>query len=152
MPMPRTLYIIADGVRARYIERIGPGRFRTFRDLDGAHKPERSPAPARNRSSEIETAILRSIVEDLRVNERLGGFDNLVLAAPVRLQKILLAALTPALKKKLAGCINKNLAKVPDSDLYSHLPVFLAPATSHPNLEITHVPRENKQESEQAVS
>lgn len=123
MPVPRTLYILADGARARYIERIGPGRFSTFQDLACAHMQEARSDPRKN----IETAFLRSIADNLGAHKRIGDFDNLVLAAPARLQMILLAALTPALTNKLASCINKNLTKVPDSDLYSHLPVFLVP-------------------------
>jgi len=122
MPVPRTLYILADGGRARYIERIGPGRFSTFQDLACAD------SRGRIRESTLRaTAFLHSIAEDLGAHKRIDDFDNLVLAAPARLQKIFLAALTPALTDKLASCINKNLTKVPDSALYSHLPVFLAP-------------------------
>lgn len=125
MPVPRTLYILADAGRARYIERIGPGRFNTFRNLDRTQLHEKSPVVMRDMNNKTETAFVHSIAEDLRAS--IADFDNFVLAAPARLQKILLAALTPALTNKLASCINKNLTRVPDSDLYSHLPVFLAP-------------------------
>ncbi|QIG48899.1 host attachment protein [Nordella sp. HKS 07] len=144
MPVPRTLYILADGGRARYIERIGPGRFSTFRDLACAHRHDTSPELTRGRPGRVResatnaTAFLRSIAEDLVAHKRIGDFDNLVLAAPARLQNILLDALTPALTDKLASCINKNLTKVPDSDLYSHLPVFLAPNRT-PNPGAPHV-------------
>ena len=37
MRVPRTLYIIADGGRVRYIERIGPNHFKTFRKFVSAH-------------------------------------------------------------------------------------------------------------------
>lgn len=148
MHTPKTLYIVADGGRARYIERIGPAQFSTFRSFVSAHLHEKASELVRDRLGRVresattarhavaarsdprdktETAFIRSLAEDLSETESIGGFDNLVVVAPARLQKALRDALAPGLAAKLARCINKNLTKVPDNDLYSHLPVFLVP-------------------------
>ena len=42
MPVPRTLYLIADGGRVRYVERAGPGHFRTFLDALSAHMHDKT--------------------------------------------------------------------------------------------------------------
>lgn len=146
MRTPKTLYIVADGGRARYIERVGPARFSTFRNLVSGQMHEKSAALVRDRlgrvresattarhaleprndpRDKVEKAFLRSIAENLSTEDRIDEFDNLVVAAPPRQQKILIASLSPSLAAKLASRIDKNLTKVPDSDLYSHLPVFL---------------------------
>jgi len=42
MPVPRTLYLIADGGRVRYVERAGSGHFRTFRNALSAHMHDKT--------------------------------------------------------------------------------------------------------------
>ncbi len=146
MRTPKTLYVVADGGRARYIERVGPARFGTFRNFVSAHiheKPsdlvndrlarvQESATAARHaiaaRSDprgKIETAFVRSIARDLTEQAVLDGFDNLVFIAPAKLHRIFRDSLTSALTEKLVKCIAKNLTKIPDGDLHSHLPVFL---------------------------
>jgi protein required for attachment to host cells len=56
----------------------------------------------------------------------LADFDQLVFIAPAKLQKVFRKALPAMLAAKLVQCIDKDLTKVPDTDLYRHLPVFLA--------------------------
>src|SRR5437868_14829641 len=56
MRVPTTLYLIADGGRARYVERTGPGSFATFRKFVSAHIHEKAAAlghagPARIKES-----------------------------------------------------------------------------------------------------
>ncbi|WP_162914220.1 host attachment protein [Taklimakanibacter lacteus] len=147
MRMPKTLYLIADGGRARYIERTGPGRFNTFRKFVSAHMHEKSSALSRDRPGrvresattarhaieargnprdKVETGFIRAIAADISADASLADFDMLVFIAPAKLQKVLRDALPPALAGKLAKCIDKDLTKVPDDDLYRHLPVFLA--------------------------
>jgi protein required for attachment to host cells len=69
---------------------------------------------------------VRAIAADLREDETVNSYDNLVFAAPARLLKVLRSSLPPALTAKLAECIDKDLTKIPDENLYLHLPVFLA--------------------------
>ena len=147
MRAPRTLYIVADGGRVRYIERTGPSHFKTFRKFASAHIHEKSSeltrdrpgrvresaAPARHAieartdpRDKIERAFVRAIAADLREDETVNSYDNLVFAAPARLLKVLRDSLPPALTAKLAECIDKDLTKIPDENLYLHLPGFLA--------------------------
>jgi protein required for attachment to host cells len=147
MRTPRTLYIIADGGRVRYIERTGPSHFKTFRKFASVHIHEKSSeltrdrpgrvresaAPARHAvearidpRDKVELAFVRAVAADLCKDQTVSGFDNLVFAAPGRLLKVLANSLSPALTAKLAECIAKDLTKIPDENLHLHLPVFLA--------------------------
>ncbi|WP_162918343.1 host attachment protein [Taklimakanibacter deserti] len=145
--MPRTLYLIADGGRVRYVERTGPGHFTTFRKFVSAHMHEKASALGRDRPArvqesmtatrhgieprikprdKIELEFIEAIAADLREDETVGDFDNLVIAAPAKLLKALRKSLPAAFTAKLVDSIDKDLTKIPDSDLYRHLPVFLA--------------------------
>jgi protein required for attachment to host cells len=145
--MPRTLYLIADGGRVRYVERTGPGHFNTFRKFVSAHihakaskfgrdRPPRvqeSATTARhaverkaNPRDKIEMKFIQAIAADLKEDNTISDFDNLVIVAPAKLLKVLRESLPAALSSKLVESIDKDLTKIPDSDLYRHLPVFLA--------------------------
>jgi protein required for attachment to host cells len=151
MRMPRTLYLIADGGRVRYVERTGPGQFTTFRKFVSAHMHEKASALGRDRPArvhesatttrhgierridprdKIELEFIKAITEDLREDKTIGGFDNLVIAAPAKLLKVLRESLPPVLTAKLVECLDKDLTKVPDGNLYRHLPVFLVSKTA----------------------
>lgn len=146
MRVPKTLYIVADGGRVRYIERTGPGHFSTFRKFASAHMHEKASElsddrPGRVRESvgaarhalaakvdprnKVEAAFIRSVAEDLREDVTIGKFHNLVLVAPGKLLKVFRDSLPAALAGKLVRCIDKDLTKVPDGNLYRHLPVLL---------------------------
>ncbi|QIG48931.1 host attachment protein [Nordella sp. HKS 07] len=146
MRAPKTLYIVADGGRVRYIERTILGHFTTFRTFVSAHIHDKSSAltrrkPARVQESatsarhaitakldprdKIESAFIQSIADDLRKNNTLEHYDNLVIVAPARLQHLISDSLSPAHASKLIKTIDKDLTKVPDEDLDRHLPEFL---------------------------
>lgn len=146
MRVPKTLYIIADGGRVRYVERTGAGQFSTFRKFASAHIHQKASElshdrPGRVRESvgtarhaiaakidprdKVEAAFIRAIAEDLREDSTIDGFDNLILIVPGRLQKVFQDSLPAALAGKLVKCIDKDLTKAPDGDLYRHLPVLL---------------------------
>ena len=146
MRVPKTLYIIADGGRGRYVQRTGPGQFSTFRKFVSAHMHEKASElshdrPGRVRESvgftrhaiaakidprdKVETAFIRSLAEDLGKDSTIAGFDNLILIAPDKLQKVFHDFLPASLAGKLVKCIDKDLTKIPDGDLYRHLPVLL---------------------------
>jgi len=146
MRIPKTLYVIADGGRVRYIERVGPGRFNTFRKFVSVHMHEKaaelSPGkPGRvhesmgaarhaiaqkiNPRDKVEAEFIRVIAEDLRNDGTMASFDNLVFIAPAKLQQPFQDALPETITGKLAKCIDKDLTKIPDEDLYKHLPVML---------------------------
>jgi protein required for attachment to host cells len=147
MRVPRTFYLIADGGRARYVERTGPGHFSTFHKFVSAHMHEKASELTRDKPGrvqesattarhgierkssprdKVEIKFMQAIAADLRQDERIGGFDNLVIIAPAKLLKVLRGSLPPALASKLVESIDKDLTGIPDGDLYRHLPVFLA--------------------------
>ena len=147
MRMPRTLYLIADGGRARYVERTGPGHFNTFRKFVSAHIHEKASELGRDRPArvqesattvrhgierkasprdKVELKFIQAIAADLREDSTIGDSDNLVIAAPAKLLAVLRDSLPPRFASKLIDSIDRDLTKVPDSDLYRHLPVFLA--------------------------
>ena len=146
MRMPKTLYLIADGGRVRYVERTGPGHFTTFRKFVSALMHEKASGLGRDRPArvqesataarhgiepkinprdKIELEFIQAIATDLREDQTIGDFDNLVIIAPAKLQKALCKSLPAALTAKLVETIDKDLTKIPDGDLYRHLPVFL---------------------------
>ena len=146
MHMPKTLYLIADGGRVRYVERTGPGHFNTFRKLVSAHIHEKASEflrdrPARvqesasttrhgierkiNPRDKIEQQFILEVAADLQEDKTLGDFDNVVIVATPRLLKVFRDSLPASLCSKLVDSIDKDLTKIPDSDLYRHLPVFL---------------------------
>lgn len=141
MRAPKTLYIVADGGRVRYIERTGLGHFSTFRKFASAQMHDKAcelshDRPGRVRESvgaarhalaakvdprdKVEVAFIRSVAEDLREDRTLDRFDSLVLIAPSKLQKVF----RDSFAGKPVRCIAKDLTKVPDGDLHRHLPVL----------------------------
>jgi protein required for attachment to host cells len=146
MRVPRTLYLIADGGRVRYVERTGPAHFNTFRKFVSAHIHEKayelgrdrpgrvqeSAAAARhgierrtNPRDKIELKFIQAIAADLQEDNTIDDFDNLVIVAPAKLLNALQKSLPARLIPKLIESVDKDLTKIPDSDLYRHLPVFL---------------------------
>lgn len=146
MHMPKTLYVIADGGRVRYVERTGPGHFNTFRKFISGHMHEKASELGRDRPArvqesattarhgierrttprdKVEHEFIRQIATDLRGDSAIDDFDNLVVIAPAKLLKIFRESLSPPLRSKLAEAIAKDLSKIPDGDLHRHLPVFL---------------------------
>jgi protein required for attachment to host cells len=143
MRMPKTLYVVADGGRARYIERAGPGHFRTVRNIESAQLHTKSIDMSRDRPprvqesanptrhaveqkltprDKVEMNFIKALAKNLDEDEALGSYDNLVLVAPARLERVLRQSLAPSLSAKLVKYIHKDLTKVPDSDLSEHLP------------------------------
>lgn len=148
MRIPKTLYVVADGGRARYIEQTGTGRFTTVRSIESAQMHVKSSELSRDRPprvqesatpvrhavekkisprDKIEMKFMKAIAQDLSEDKAIGNYDNLVLVAPARLQKVLRESLATALAAKLAKCIDKDLTKVPDDSLPSHLPALTQP-------------------------
>jgi protein required for attachment to host cells len=142
MKKKRLCYVIADGGRARLVERDEAGAFRTTSSfvstelhasahelgLDRPARVKESATPARHaiepRRDLHEAAkedFIRTIAADLASLHKQGKFDQLVLVAPAGV----LTELRDALSKPTAGVVvkelQKDLTKVPDHDLTSHL-------------------------------
>jgi protein required for attachment to host cells len=138
----KTLYVIADGGRARFVERDDNGEFRTLtsfvsselhersRDL-GLDRPARvkeSAAPARHAIEprrDLHVAakedFVKSVAGEIDVAHGRKRFDKLVLVAPPRVLTELKEKLSGSMAKLVAGSVQKDLTKIPDHDLAEHL-------------------------------
>lgn len=146
MNAPKVLYVVADGGRARFIERNEAGDFRTFRDLESEniHDPSRTlgrsrPArvqesatatrhaiePRQDRRAKAERAFIAIVAEQVNIAHG-GHYDLLVVAAPPRLVAHFRKSLSGAMLEKLEPSINKDLTKTPDKELSPHLPILFA--------------------------
>ncbi|HEX6866383.1 MAG TPA: host attachment protein [Caulobacteraceae bacterium] len=129
MPRPlHTRFVIADGARARLVERDHEtGDFHTLRELHahnkavhgysggvveratGHHHGAREPhEPARRRAQAFAAEIAAAVEK---------GGERLVIVAPARVLGAIEAALPPQARKQLAGTLAKDLTKVADHDL-----------------------------------
>jgi protein required for attachment to host cells len=142
MKKKQLCYVIADGGRARLVERDETGAFRTASSfvstelhktshelgLDRPPRAKESATPARHaiepRRDLHEAAkqdFIRTVAAELSALHKQGKFDRLVLIAPAGV----LTELRDALTKSTAGIVvkelQKDLTKIPDHDLTSHL-------------------------------
>ena len=136
----RTWYVIADGGRARFVERDEQGAYRTVssfvstelkassRDL-GTERPGRvhESATTARHAIEPKTDPKEAAKEDFiryvaeQVQSAQEDYDDLVLVAPPRV----LGQLRETLAKSVADAVTRDLAKdltkVPDHELSEHL-------------------------------
>ena len=136
-------YVIADGGRARFVERDERGEFRTVssfvaselhkraHDL-GCDRPPRtkesaSPArhaiePRRDLHQASKEEFVKLVADQLGEEHGRGQFDKLVLVAPPRALTELKQSLSNEMAKLVVSDLQKDLTKVPDHDLTEHLP------------------------------
>jgi protein required for attachment to host cells len=142
MKKAKLWYVIADGGRARFVEQDDGGAFRTLSNFVstelhkrseelGLDRPARvqesaSPArhavePKRDLHDAAKQEFIRTVGAELAGLQKEGSFDELVLVAPPGI----IRELKDALSKPVAECVvkelRKDLTKVPDHDLTSHL-------------------------------
>jgi protein required for attachment to host cells len=142
MKKAKLWYVIADGGRARFVEQDDRGTFRTLSNFVstelhkrseelGLDRPARvqesaSPArhavePKRDLHDAAKEEFIRTVGAELAGLQKEGSFDELILVAPPGVIRELKDALT----KPVAACVvkelHKDLTKVPDHDLTSHL-------------------------------
>lgn len=135
-------YAIADGGRARFVERDEKGAFRTvanFESIDlhsrasdlGTDRPPRvhdrvgggrhSVVPRSDLKEQAKEDFVKLVADELAVEHGRGQFDQLMLVAPAGV----LTELKRKLAKPIAGIVvkdlQKDLTKVPDHDLTEHL-------------------------------
>ena len=148
MKSVRTWILIADAGRARVLENSGPGRGTT--EVDGLSSESALPgatseivADRQGRSFESVGAtrhplephtdprkkLKRDYLEMLadQLDERLqaGDFDKLVVVAPPPALGILRRAYSHRVSSVVSGELAKDLTKVPDHQLGSHLEAFV---------------------------
>jgi len=135
-------YVIADGGRARFVERDENGAFRTVVSFVASELHERShdlgldrPARAKESASPARHAIeprrdlhqaakedfIKLVAEQLDEEHGRDQFDRLVLIAPPRVLTELKEKLSTSMAKIVVSDLQKDLTKVPDHDLTEHL-------------------------------
>ena len=142
MKRPRTWYVVADGGRARFLEkRDAQGMFDTIRELVSADLHRRShdlgtERPGRTFDTagtahhavepreDLHRAEKRNFVYDIAaaLNEASAGdeFDRLVLVAPAHALRELNDGLDAATRRKIAAQLQKDLTKTPAGELAKH--------------------------------
>jgi protein required for attachment to host cells len=139
---PKIWYVIADGGRARFVERDENGAFRTMVSFVASELHERShdlgldrPARAKESASPARHAIeprrdlhqaakedfVKLVAEQLDEEHGRDQFDRLVLIAPPRVLTELKEKLSTSMAKIVVSDLQKDLTKVPDHDLTEHL-------------------------------
>ena len=138
----KTLYVIADGGRARFVERDEMGTFRTIASFVSPELHERShdlgldhPArvkesanaahhsiePRRDLHAAAKEDFVKHVAGEIDAEHGRKSFDKLVLVAPARVLTELKEQLSGAMAKLAADSLQKDLTKVPDHDLAEHL-------------------------------
>jgi protein required for attachment to host cells len=142
MKKARLWYVIADGGRARFVERDEEGAFRTLssfvstelhksahelgRDRPARVKESASPArsavePRRDLHEAAKEDFIRRVADTLAAELRDSNFDELVLVAPPGVIAELKDLLTKPTAKVVVRELHKDLTKVPDHELTEHL-------------------------------
>ena len=142
MKHPRTWYIIADGGRARFVERDETGAYRTVlsfvaadmhkrsRDLgldrparvkESANAARHAVEPRRDLHEAAKEDFIALVAEDIEAGHGRDQFDRLVLIAPPRVLTELKQKLSKPITKIVVSDLQKDLTKVPDHDLAKHI-------------------------------
>jgi protein required for attachment to host cells len=142
MKHPRTWYVVADGGRARIVQkRNGENAFDTHHELVSAeihshthelgtdrpgrtHESAMSARHAMQPREDLHRADKRNFVQDVaaalnEANTR-NAFDCLVLVAPAHPLNDLRHALDSPTQHKIVAQLQKDLTKVPDAELKEH--------------------------------
>jgi protein required for attachment to host cells len=142
MKKAKLWYVIADGGKARFVERDRRGAFRTAvsfvstelhaRTSDlGRDRPPRAQEsatatrhaiePRRDLKEAAKEDFVKLVAEQLDAERGRGSFDRLMLVAPPGV----LTGLKESLSKEIAGLVaddlQKDLTNVPDHQLADHL-------------------------------
>ena len=142
MKHARIWYVIADGGRARFVERDERGAFRTVVSFVAADLHERSrdlgldrPARVKESANSARHAIeprrdlheaakedfIALVAEAIEAEHGRDQFDSLVLVAPPGVLTELKKKLSKPIAELVVSELQKDLTKVPDHDLTEHL-------------------------------
>ncbi|MGA9604189.1 MAG: host attachment protein [Methyloceanibacter sp.] len=138
----KTLYVIADGGRARFVERDENGAFRTIASFVSPEVHERSHELGRDRPARVKESanaarhaveprrdlhvaakedFVKHVAGEIDVEHGRKSFEKLVLVAPPRVLTELKEKLSKAMAELAADSLQKDLTKVPDHELSEHL-------------------------------
>ena len=142
MKKAKIWYVIADGGKARFVERDEGGHFRTVvsfvstemrsRSSDiGRDRPARAQEsatatrhaiePKRDLKEAAEEDFVKLVADELDAGYKRKQFDKLVLVAPPKALSELKNSLNKPLGKLVVDDLQKDLTNVPDHDLTGHL-------------------------------
>jgi protein required for attachment to host cells len=135
-------YVIADGGRARFVERDENGAFRTVLSFVASDMHKRSSDLGRDRPARVKESantarhaveprrdlheaakedFIALVAEEIAAEHGSGQFDRLVLVAPPKVLTELKQQLSKPLATLVVKDLQKDLTKVPDHDLAQHL-------------------------------
>jgi protein required for attachment to host cells len=142
MKTAKIWYVIADGGRARFVERDERGAFRTVssfvstelhakasdlgrdrpaRVMESATPGRSAIEPRRDLKDAAKQDFVKLVAEQIDVEHGRGQFDNLVLVAPPGVLTELKNHLSKAMAERVVNDVQKDLTNVPDHDLTGHL-------------------------------
>ena len=142
MKKAKVWYVIADGGRARFVERDERGAFRTVssfvstelhakasdlgrdrpaRVMESATPGRSAIEPRRDLKDAAKQDFVKLVAEQIDVEHGRGQFDNLVLVAPPGVLTELKNHLSKAMAERVVNDVQKDLTNVPDHDLTGHL-------------------------------
>lgn len=131
-----TLFVLADGARARLVRRTPGGHFATFAEVDAREDLEklrrelRASQPPVNRQSgtpvrhslgksnyirQAKEQFVAAVAQEALQAVQAGGFEKVVLAAPPRLIGPLRERLGDG--ARVVGALKRDLTKSPDAEL-----------------------------------
>jgi len=127
---PRVWVLVADGERARVLapETVA-GRFVTVLPLGIAEHPHYPPALRQEQHHTDKRQFGAEVARSLNYEADRNTFDRLVLVAPGHVLHAVREALDKTAAARVVGTLSKDLTKLNDHDLSSHLAEWwLAPA------------------------
>jgi protein required for attachment to host cells len=142
MKKTRLWYAIADGGRARFVERDENGAFRTVASFVSTELHDRASDLGRDRPARVQDSagpgrhaveprrdlkqaakedFVKLVADELAVEHGRGQFDQLMLVAPPGVLSELKQKLAKPVAEIVVKDLQKDLTKVPDHDLTGHL-------------------------------
>jgi protein required for attachment to host cells len=142
MKKAKLWYAIADGGRARFVERHENGAFHTVANFEstdlhtstkdlGTDRPTRvqdsagpgrhAVEPRRDLKEAAKQDFVKLVADELAVEHGRGQFDQLMLVAPPGVLTELKQKLAKPIADLVVRDLQKDLTKVPDHDLTEHL-------------------------------
>lgn len=135
-------YVVADGGRARFVERDENGAFRTILSFVSADLHEKSSDLGKDRPVRVQDSVgparhaveprrdlhqaakadfIREVADQLDAKQKQGRFDELVLVAPPGVLTQLKDRLSKTVANTVVRDLQKDLTNVRDHELTAHL-------------------------------
>ena len=142
MKKAKVWYAIADGGRARFVERDENGAYRTVVSFDSADLHARTTDLGTDRPTKVQDSagpgrhaveprqdlkqqakedFVKLVANELAAEHGRGAFDQLMLVAPPGVLTELKQNLAKPIADLVVKDLQKDLTKVPDHDLTEHL-------------------------------